>query len=607
MPTTTEMKRFNTAGAAGIAAAGATAAAATSATPPSADATTADVTVTVGPTPLADVPPRLFGSFVEHLGRCVYGGLYEPGHPTADSNGFRRDVIELVKELGVTCVRYPGGNFVSGYRWEDGTGPREDRPVRRDLAWHCTETNQVGIDDFYRWSQAAGTEVMLAVNMGTRGLQEALDELEYVNGAPGTTLADRRVANGIPKPMGVRMWCIGNEMDGPWQIGHTSADEYAAAVDRVAHAMKLAEPGLELVACGSSSAQMPTFGEWERKVLTKAYANIDFVSCHAYYRDHGHVTRDAAAMQDFLASAQDMTRFIATVAAQADAAKAANGGERDIKISFDEWGVWYADVWNAQEDRRMADSASGLHTDPWPVAPPLLEDVYTVADAVVEGSLMITLLKHCDRVRSASRAQLVNVIAPIMTVPGGPAWRQTTFYPFAEAAGRARGDVFVPRIDSPLVHTATYGEVPAVDAVVTWDAATRRGLLLAVNRDLARAHDVAVALAGLTAGAAGDGSAATGGGADAGVSAAAGDGADASASADRTVAGGGMAAGSAAGAHLAVVRTQLLHDDDIYRQNTAEEPDAVTPDDLPVQMDPATASMSFTLPPVSWAAVEFAM
>ncbi|KAB8287222.1 alpha-L-arabinofuranosidase [Bifidobacterium ramosum] len=511
-----------------------------------------------GAKPLADVPPRLFGSFVEHLGRCVYGGIYEPDHPTADENGFRQDVLDLVKELGVTCVRYPGGNFVSNYNWEDGTGPRDQRPVRRDLAWHCTETNQMGIDDFYRWSQKSGTEIMLAVNMGTRGLKAALEELEYVNGTAGTELADRRVRNGIEEPMDVKMWCIGNEMDGPWQVGHMSPDEYAAAVDRVAHAMKLAESGLELVACGSSNAHMPTFGEWERKVLTKAYKNLDFVSAHAYYMDHGHRTHDAVELQDFLASSEDMTYFITTVAAQADAAKAANHGDKDIALSFDEWGVWYSDAWNEQEEAWKQESANGLHHGAWPVAPHLLEDIYTAADAVVEGSLMITLLKHCDRVRSASRAQLVNVIAPIMAEPnGGPAWRQTIFYPFAEAAAHARGDVFVPTVASPTVATKSYGEVAAIEAVVTWDAAARRGLLLAVNRDLGAAHDVTVSLDGLAG--AGD---------------------------------------------VTVTRAQMLHSDNPYLQNTAEDPDAVTPGELTVSAVDA-GTLRFAMPAVSWAAVEF--
>lgn len=226
--------------------------------------TNALATIAVGKkNKVADIPPRIFGSFVEHLGRCVYGGIYEPSHPLATDDGFRQDVIDLAKELGVTCIRYPGGNFVSTYNWEDGTGPRDKRPVRRDLAWHCTETNEVGIDDFYRWSKKTGTEIMLAVNLGTRGLKAALEELEYVNGAAGTELADRRISNGIPEPMDIKMWCIGNEMDGPWQVGHMTPDEYASAVERVAHAMKLAESGLELVACGSSSAHMPTFGSWE--------------------------------------------------------------------------------------------------------------------------------------------------------------------------------------------------------------------------------------------------------------------------------------------------------------------------------------------------------
>lgn len=512
----------------------------------------ASITISQGNV-VADVPTRLFGSFVEHLGRCVYGGIYDPSHPSADAEGFRTDVLDLVRELGVTCVRYPGGNFVSNYNWEDGTGPRAQRPVRRDLAWHSTETNEVGIDDFHRWSQKAGTEIMLAVNMGTRGLHAALEELEYVNGAPGTALADRRVANGIPEPMDIRMWCIGNEMDGPWQVGHMDAETYATEVERVAHAMKLAESGLELVACGSSSAHMPTFGTWERTVLTKAYEYLDFVSCHAYYYDRG-----AKSFQDFLCSAEDMAGFITTVAVCADEAKAANHGGKDIALSFDEWGVWYSDVWNQQEADWKAAGGEGLHHEPWPKAPHLLEDIYTAADAVVEGSLMITLLKHCDRVRSASRAQLVNVIAPIMAEPNGPAWRQTVFYPFAEAARHARGAAYSPDIDSPTVHTASYGDVPAIDAVVTWDEQSRTGLLLAVNRDESEAHQLDIDLSGL-------------------------------------IGGNGS---------FAVTRAQMLHDDDPYRSNTAEAPETVVPHECKTTVtDPGR--IGIVLPAISWIGVEF--
>ncbi|PLS24463.1 alpha-L-arabinofuranosidase [Bifidobacterium imperatoris] len=509
-------------------------------------------------TPVADIPRRLFGSFVEQLGRSVYGGIYEPTHPTADENGFRQDVLDLVKELGVTCVRYPGGNIVSNYRWEDGTGPRELRPVRRELAWHQTETNEVGIDDFYRWSKKAGTEIMLAVNMGTRGLQEALDELEYVNGAPGTTIADRRVANGIPEPMNIAMWCIGNEMDGPWQVGHMTAEEYASRVEKVAHAMKLAESGLEMVACGSSSAQMPTFGTWEKTVLTRAYEYLSFVSAHAYYYDHDHDSHKPEGMREFLASSEDMKQFIATVASCADYAREQNHGTKDIAISFDEWGVWYQDVWQKQEAEWKAAETEGLHTEPWPKAPHLLEDVYTASDAVVEGSLMITLLKHCDRVRSASRAQLVNVIAPIMAEENGPAWKQTIYYPFAEVANHARGVAYVPAVDGPTFHTETYGDVQALESVVTWDEATREGLILAVNRDPDAAHEVTIDVASLP-------------GADA--------------------------------ARFAVTHAEVLHDDDPYRQNTAENPLAVTPQELTVATD--GAAVSYELPSIAWSAVRF--
>lgn len=410
---------------------------------------------------------RLFGSFVEHLGRSVYDGIYEPGHPTADADGFRQDVIELVKELGVTAIRYPGGNFVSGFRWEDSVGPRADRPTRLDLAWHSTETNEFGLHEFSRWLELIGSELMLAVNLGTRGVQEALDLLEYTNLPGSTTLAERRAANGRPDPFAVSMWCLGNEMDGPWQLGHRSADDYGKLAAQTARAMRMFDPNLELVACGSSSRSMPTFGEWERVVLTHTYDEVDYISCHAYYQDHGD-------RPSFLASGVDMDRFIESVVATADHVKAVRHSAKTINISFDEWNIWYLDRFE------NVDKIQGIDT--WPIAPRLLEDVYTVTDAVVFGSLLISLLKHADRVTSASLAQLVNVIAPIMTEPGGPAWRQTTFFPFAATSVHARGDAVTAVIDTPSYPTTAYGDVPVLDAVATFDAATGSAAVFLVNR-----------------------------------------------------------------------------------------------------------------------------
>ena len=415
---------------------------------------------------VAPVQRRVFGSFIEHLGRCVYTGIYEPGHPTADDHGFRGDVLALVRELGVSTVRYPGGNFVSGYRWEDGVGPLAQRPRRLDLAWHSLETNEVGLDEFARWCRLAGCEPMLAVNLGTRGVAEALDLLEYANHPGGTALSDLRVANGSLEPHDIRMWCLGNEMDGPWQVGHISAAEYGALAARTAAAMKMLDPKLELVACGSSGSGMPTFGEWERVVLEAAYDHVDYISCHAYYQEHD------GDLDSFLASSLDMEHFIQTVVATADHVQHKLRKDRSISISFDEWNVWYMSRFEE----------SGKITDGWPIAPRLLEDVYSVADAVVVGSLLITLLKNSDRVRSASLAQLVNVIGPIMTEPGGQAWRQTTFFPFATTARLAAGVVLKPRVETGTYPTSRHGNAPLVDAVATHDAESGSAAVFLVNR-----------------------------------------------------------------------------------------------------------------------------
>ena len=337
----------------------------------------------------------------------------------------------------MSTIRYPGGNFVSGYRWEDGVG--DGRSARGDWTSPGTrlETNEVGLDEFVQWLTKVDSELMYAVNLGTRGVQEALDVLEYANMAGGTALSEQRIANGAIDPYDIRMWCLGNEMDGPWQLGHGTPREYGRLAVKTARAMRQLDPGLELVVCGSSSAQMPLFGEWERIVLEETYDEVDYISCHAYYEpidgDYG----------SFLASAVNMDRFIESVVATADHVKALRGSEKTINISFDEWNVWYHSRY-AEVDR-----ITDPHT--WPVAPRLLEDVYSVVDAVVFGSLLISLIRHADRVTSASLAQLVNVIAPIMTEPGGPAWRQATFFPFALASRLARGVTLELKLDCPTL------------------------------------------------------------------------------------------------------------------------------------------------------------
>ncbi|WP_419998617.1 alpha-N-arabinofuranosidase [Streptomyces boninensis] len=430
---------------------------------------------------VGQVHPRVFGSFVEHLGRCVYTGIYEPGHPEADAAGLRQDVLALVRELGVTAIRYPGGNFVSGFRWEDSVGPVEDRPRRLDLAWRTTEPNAFGLGEFMGFLKKLGpeSEPMLAVNLGTRGVPEALELLEYANHPAGSALAERRIAHGDKEPYGIRMWCLGNEMDGPWQTGHKTAAEYGRLAAETARAMRQYDPELELVACGSSGQSMPTFGAWEAEVLTETYDLVDHVSLHAYYEELDG-DRDS-----FLASAADMESFIDNVVATCDHVGAKLKSDKRIHLSFDEWNVWYM--------RRHQEQSAAEPLD-WPEAPRLLEDSYSVTDAVVFGSLVITLLRHADRVTAACLAQLVNVIAPIMTEPGGPAWRQTTFFPFAQAARHGRGEVLDVRVDSPTYTTAKYGEVPLLHATAVRDPESGGVSVFAVNRSQTEALPLQIAL-----------------------------------------------------------------------------------------------------------------
>ncbi|MER6936434.1 alpha-N-arabinofuranosidase [Nocardioides sp. NPDC127514] len=433
---------------------------------------------------IADVPRRLFGSFVEHMGRCVYTGIYEPGHPTADDRGYRKDVLELVRELGPTVVRYPGGNFVSGYRWEDGIGPVADRPRRLDGAWHTIETNEFGLHEFMGWAREAEVEVMEAINLGTRGVEEARALVEYANHPGGTYWSDLRRKNGAEEPFDIKLWCLGNELDGPWQIGHKTAHEYGRLAQETAKTMKLVDDSIELVAVGSSNRYMETFGSWEHTVLTHAYDEIDYISMHEYYQER---SGDAAS---FLAEAVGMDAFIDGVVATIDAVKAAGKHTKQVDISFDEWNVWYYEGLDSEDQPHQVKKE-------WREHPRLIEDTYSVTDAVVVGTLLNSLLRHGDRVRIANQAQLVNVIAPIRSEEGGPAWRQTIFWPFARMASLARGQILRLAVSADQIPTEKFGDVDVIDAAATWSEPDGRVALFVANRGLEEASEVTVDLRGL--------------------------------------------------------------------------------------------------------------
>lgn len=419
---------------------------------------------------LAEVDKRIYGSFIEHLGRAVYDGIYQPGNPQSDEDGFRKDVIHLIKELDVPVIRYPGGNFVSGFMWEDSVGPRETRPKRLDLAWRSLETNQFGLNEFAKWSKKVNSEIMMAVNLGTRGVTDACNLLEYCNHPGGTKYSDMRIAHGVKEPHNIKLWCLGNEMDGAWQIGHKTMDEYGRLAEETAKAMKIMDPSIELVACGSSYKEMPTFPMWESRILEHTYDYVDYISLHQYY---GNETDD---MADFLAKSDDMDEFIRTVVATCDYVKAKKRSKKNIYLSFDEWNVWFHS--NKEEENIIKNF-------PWQTAPSLLEDIYTFEDALLVGLMLIILLKHADRVKIACLAQLVNVIAPIMTEKnGGGAWRQTIFYPFMHVSRYGRGVVLCPVVSTEKHDTTRHEDVTDVECVAVWNEEKEEVTVFAVNRNI---------------------------------------------------------------------------------------------------------------------------
>ncbi|WP_294778594.1 alpha-N-arabinofuranosidase [uncultured Eubacterium sp.] len=405
---------------------------------------------------------RIYGSFIEHLGRAVYGGIYDPTHPLADEQGFRTDVIDLVKELNVPIVRYPGGNFVSGYNWEDGIGPVQNRPKRLDLAWGTTEPNYVGLNEFMSWCKKANSDCMMAVNLGTRGAEEARNIVEYTNHKGGTYWSDLRKSHGVAEPWNVKLWCLGNEMDGRWQMGAKTASDYGKLANEASKMMKWTDDTIETVLCGSSSRQSPTFGQWEETALDIAYDSIDYVSLHQYYGNQANDT------PSFLAKTLELEEFIYSVICVCDYVKAKKRTKKTVNLSFDEWNVWY--------------HSNDVPYERWSYAPPRLEDIYNFEDALLVGSMMITLLRHCDRIKIACLAQLVNVIAPIFTEDGGRVFKQTIFYPFEHMSNFGRGYSLNPIIDCPKYDCREFTDVPYLEAIATMSEDEQSITIFCVNK-----------------------------------------------------------------------------------------------------------------------------
>ena len=424
---------------------------------------------------IAPIDRNLFGSFLEHLGRAIYEGIYDPSSKLSDANGFRNDVMEEVRELGVPIVRYPGGNFVSGYNWLDGIGPKQERPRVLDKAWNAINTNQFGTDEFLLWCKMVGTNPLIGLNLGTGTPEQAAALVEYCNVEKGTRWSDLRRKNGTAEPYKVNHWCLGNEMDGPWQIGHMTATQYGLKAADAARQMRYVDPDLKLVACGSSGPFMPTYLEWDREVLEQCYEYVDALSLHRYFGNTEKETDKDTAK--YLALNLTMDKQIAETVAVCDMVRGHKRSPKKLWLSFDEWNVWYRE--------RSGDAVNGHRQE----APHLLEEVYNLEDALLVGGLVNTLVRNADRVKLGCLAQLVNVIAPIMT-NGSGLFRQTIYYPYSWALRMAWGDALNVLAEAPEYEVSGMGRVPYLDVVATFSKEKGNASVFILNRDLERAHEV---------------------------------------------------------------------------------------------------------------------
>lgn len=418
------------------------------------------------------IDPNLFGSFLEHLGRAIYEGIYDPGSKLSDANGFRKDVADVIRGLGVPIIRYPGGNFVSGYHWLDGIGPKAERPTVLDKAWNSLDSNQFGTDEFMAWCKVVGTQPLMGLNLGTGTPEQAAALVEYCNIEKGTRWSELRRKNGVADAYHVKHWCLGNEMDGPWQIGHMHAGEYGMKAADAARQMRAVDDSLKLVACGSSGPFMPTYLEWDREVLEECYDYVDGLSLHRYVGNTQQETGGDSSK--YVALNLTMDKQIGETLAVCDMVRGHKRSPKKLWLSFDEWNVWYRE--------RNGDGHGKA-------APHLLEEVYNLEDALVVGGIVNTLVRNADRVKIACLAQLVNVIAPIMTNANG-LYRQTIFYPYSWGLKMARGNVLNLVSESPSYEVSGLGAVPYLDVAGTFSKEDRSVSLFILNRDLNNSQEV---------------------------------------------------------------------------------------------------------------------
>ncbi len=424
---------------------------------------------------IAPVDPRIFGGFLEHMGRAVYEGIYDPKSSHADGDGFRQDTLSALRKLQMTAMRYPGGNFASGYHWMDGIGPKDQRPTVCELAWQSIEPNQFGTDEFIKMARMMGWTPMFTVNLGTGTPEEARNWVEYCNSPVGTRFANLRAGNGSEAPHNVKLWCLGNEMDGPWQLGHVPAEQYAILAQQAAKMMKDTDPSIETIACGSSRMSGPSYMEWDCNVLEYLGPYADYVSLHRYIDNPNNDTAD------FLAATNLIDRRIEHMEAVCRIVQAKTRSKKRHFLCFDEWNVWYRTT--GPQDTKGRGK----------FAPPLLEELYNLEDALVVAGFLNSFIRHADSVKIANIAQIVNVIAPILT-RGDEMLLQSIYYPFAMFAHRRDGVAIQPAVSGPAYESPSYGTVNYIDTSAILGDGVLHSFL--INRNLCEETEVEIDPAG---------------------------------------------------------------------------------------------------------------
>lgn len=415
-----------------------------------------------------DINRNLFGGFAEHLGRCIYGGIYEPGSPLADENGLRKDVLASLKRLRMPIIRYPGGNFASGYRWMDGVGPQSERPSRSDLAWHTVDTNQFGTNEFIQFCRNLEAEPYLVVNCGDGDMREARDWVEYCNGSRDSALVKLRHQHGFPEPHRVKYWGIGNEVDGHWQIGYKTPQEYARAFTEYAKVMKWVDPQIKLIASAISDWEGEIV-ERTQLILEQAYELIDYLSIHWY------VGNPDNNFTEYMAISELIEKRLNGYEGLIRALELERKHTRNIPVAVDEWNVWY-------------------RTHPKYGAVPAenkLEEIYNLEDALVVALNLNAFIRHAESVKMANIAQIVNVIAPIFTNPLGHVL-QTIFFPFelySSTCGKIALDVWW---DGDTFTSSHSSGVRVLDISGTIDESNSEMALYVVNRSAEKSMDTEI-------------------------------------------------------------------------------------------------------------------